>query len=193
VDRVRLYAAIVPPPEEIEQLFRHVGSEHDHCLTWNPRDSVRIGLCNYGSLTQLDVDNLSDRLRTGLAEIAPFAIWFAGGDALEHEGDDSVTVKVKGALEELRALALMMADSARREGLLVDRRWYEPQAQIARVNSATTVPSLQNVVDRLADYRGTPWTVFEVSLIETRVTPEPVASQKFDVIDTLPLKCQPSS
>jgi 2'-5' RNA ligase len=188
VERVRVHAAIVPPTEEVDHLFRHVGAAYDRSLTWNPQDSVRIGLCNYGNLTQMDVDNLSTRLTAGLAEIAPLAIWFAGGGALEHEGDDSITVKVKGALEELRALALTMADAARREGLLVDRRWYEPQAQIARINPATTVPRLQSVVNRLADYRGTPWTVSEVLLIETRTTPEPVGSQRFDVIGTLSLR-----
>jgi 2'-5' RNA ligase len=185
VSDVRLYAVVVPPPEEIRQLFTSIGANQDDSLTWNPQDTVRIGLCNFGNVTQQDVDLLTSRLRTAITDLPPPAICFASGAALEREGDDTINVHVAGDLEALRTLALTMCDAARREGFLVDRRWYEPKAQIARINASTTAESLQKVVDRLEAYRGAAWTVREVPFIEPRISSEPVASQGFDILDTL--------
>jgi hypothetical protein len=182
---VRLYAVVVPPPQETRKLLTSIGAHQDDSLTWNPQDTVRIGLCNFGNLTQQDVVLLASRLRTAIVDISPPCIFFAGGAALEREGDDSINVHLAGDLEALRALALTMCDAARREGFLVDRRWYEPKAQIARINAGTTAENLQRIVDRLEAYRGGAWTVLEVSFIEPRISSEPVASQGFDILDTL--------
>jgi 2'-5' RNA ligase len=184
---VRLYAAVVPPAERVEDLFAALDAPHDPSLTWNPPGSVRIGLCNFGNLSHEDLVHLSSRLRTVAVETSPLAISFSGGAALEQEDEDFATVTVDGDLDDLRALALNMADSARRNGLLVDRRWYEPKAQIGRIHAATTAPELQRIVDRLEAYRGAAWTVTEVELVEPRFGHEPAASQAFDVIETLRL------
>jgi hypothetical protein len=184
---VRLYAAVVPPTEQVRHLFAALDVALDQSLTWNPPDTVRIGLCNFGNLSHEDFVHLFSRLRAEAAEASPLSIFFFGGAALENEGEDSVTVKVGGDLEGLRAGALTMADAARRNGLLVDRRWYEPKAQIGRIHATTTAAGLQRIVDVLEAYRGEPWTVTDIALIEPRFGPEPAASRAFDIIDTLHL------
>jgi 2'-5' RNA ligase len=184
---VRLYAAVVPPAECVEDLFAALDAPHDQSLTWNAPGSVRIGLCNFGNLSHEDLVHLSSRLKGVAVESSPLAISFSGGAALEEEDEDFATVKVDGDLDGLRTLALNMADASRRNGLLVDRRWYEPKAQIGRIHATTTAPELQRLVNRLEAYRGSAWTVTEVALIEPRFGDEPAASQAFDIIQTLHL------
>jgi hypothetical protein len=187
VSDVRLYAVVVPPPEEIRQLFTSIGANQDDSVSWNPHDAVRIGLCNFGNVTQQDLELLASRLRTAITDLSPPTICFASGAALEREGDDTVNVHVAGDLEALRTLALTMCDAGRREGFLVDRRWYEPKAQIARINAGTTAESLQGVVDRLEAYRGAAWTVSEVPFIEPRIGSGPGASRAYDILDAVHL------
>jgi 2'-5' RNA ligase len=189
---MRLYAAVVPPQSQVERLFEDLSAHSDDgALTWTAVEAVRIGLCYFGSLTQTDAARLTARVTVKAAELDSFPLRFSGGGALDEEGDDSVWVGLRGDLDQLSALASAMADTARVDGLMVDRRAYRPRFPVARITANTTVPRLQTIVDTLTAYEGDAWNVTELALIEPRLSSEHTAFQSFDVVAVLPLAARP--
>lgn len=191
---MRLYAVVLPPRHDVERLFEHLGAHPgDASLMWDPVEAVRIGLCYFGSLTQTDAHRLAARLAVKASELESLPLRFSGGGALEEEGDNTVWAGLRGDLDQLSALASAMAETARVEGLMVDRRWYRPRASVARINAITTAPRLQMTLDRLSQYDGDPWHVSHITLIEPHLSSEPVSSQLFNIVEALPLTGQPKA
>jgi 2'-5' RNA ligase len=185
---MRLYAVVVPPVEEVRKLLRFVGAHADDSLTWFPADMVRVGLCYFGNLIHSDLMRLTPKLSMEVAGIPSPRLRLAGGDALVEEGDDSVWVSLDGDLDQLRALALSVAEVARRDGFSVDRRSYHPRARIARINAATTAPALQMTLDKLQAYLGDVWSATEVALVQERATTDPSGFPVASTLDALPLQ-----
>jgi 2'-5' RNA ligase len=188
VTSMRLYAVVAPPADEADRLLRGVAAHADPYLTWEPSTAIHVGLAFFGNMVLSDVNRLSNRLAAEVARTDPISLRFAGGSALESEGDDSVWVTVHGDTDELRALAISIAAVARSDGFTVDRRWYQPHARVARIHAATTVPSLQGTLDRLQSYEGLSWSVTEVTLIEAKATSDPSELGAKSVLGTLPLR-----
>lgn len=183
---MRLYAVVIPPLERVNELFRRLRVRNDDSLTWEPPSLVRTGLCSFGNVILADFDRLTTRLSDVAARTAPFDLRFAGGGALEDDGDDSVWAGLGGDVDGLRSLALSISGAARSDGFSVDRRWFRPRARLARINDATTVGDLQQTVEALTAHEGDSWRVAEVALIEARpVTGE--KSQTVKLLEVLPL------
>jgi 2'-5' RNA ligase len=184
---MRLYAVVVPPADEVARLFQSVGAHADETLTWAEAGSIRIGLGYFGNLTNADASRLSARLATELGQVEPLELRFSRGGALEEAGDDTVWVGIEGDKDELRALALKIAEAGRREGFLVDRRWYKPRARLAAINDTTTAAGLETTVARLTAYEGQPWVTTTIQLIEPRKSNDSHAGQPFDTYGSLQL------
>jgi 2'-5' RNA ligase len=185
---MRLYAVVVPPVEEVRKLLRFVGARADDSLTWLPVDTVRIGLCYFGNLIHSDLMRLTPKLSTEVAGIPAPRLRLAGGDALVEEGDDSLWASLDGDLDQLKALAVSVAEVARRDGFAVDRRSYHPRARIARIGPATTAPGLQKTLDRLQAYVGDVWSATEVALVQERATTDTSGFPVSSTLDALPLQ-----
>jgi 2'-5' RNA ligase len=184
---MRVYAVVMPPVDRVDDLFQRLGASHDESLTWEPPSGVRAGICFFGNLILADLHRLATTLSTVIAETSPFDLRFGGGGALGDNRDDSVWTDVGGDVEELRSLERSIANAARSEGLMVDRRWFRPCAQIARINGVTTVDTLQRTLNALLAYEGDPWEVAQVALVEVRAEtgekPQPVS-----ILEVLPLR-----
>jgi 2'-5' RNA ligase len=185
---MRLYAVAAPPVHEVNRLLASVRSQADPCLDWGLPAAVQVGLAFFGNLVLTDLQKLTGLLAAEVAQAEPLSLRFAGGSALEEEGDDSVWVTVEGDTHELRTLAMAIAAAAGREGFTVDRRWYKPHARVARVNAATTVPSLQGTLDRLTAYEGPSWSLTEVTLVEVKASTGLAEAGAMSVLDYLPLR-----
>jgi 2'-5' RNA ligase len=185
---MRLYAVVAPPMDEVNRLLRSVAAPTDSHLTWDVSTAIHVGLAFFGNMILSDVDRLTNRLAAEVALTAPLSLRFAGGTALEHEGDDSVWVTVHGDTPELRALALSIAAVARNDGFAVDRRWYKPHARVGRINADTTVPSLQRTMDRLEAYEGSAWRLTEVTVIEVKAVTDSSGPGTTSVVGSLPLR-----
>ncbi|HEX5532502.1 MAG TPA: 2'-5' RNA ligase family protein [Actinomycetales bacterium] len=184
---MRLYAVVAPPLQEVNRLLGRVASPEDPCLDWDSSTSINVGLAFFGNMVLSDVDRLVKRLAVEIARTAPLTLRFAGGTALETEGDDSVWVTVDGDTSELRALAMSIAAVARTDGFAVDRRWYKPHARIARINDATTLTSLQRTLSLLEAYDGSSWSPTTVTLIEVKAVGDLSAPGGTAVFGSLPL------
>jgi 2'-5' RNA ligase len=184
---MRLYAVVVPPTEEADRLLASVGAPAEGRLDWEPSSAVRVGLDFFGNVILADVERLTEKLAIEVAHCDPLSLRFIGGSALDEDGDDSVWASVSGDVNELRALAMSIAAVGRSEGFTVDRRWYRPRARIARVNAATTVPSLQESLARVQAYEGPRWRVTQVSVIEAKPATTLFGRQAVVELRSLPL------
>lgn len=190
---MRLYAVVVPPADEVARLFQSIGAHADATLTWAEAASIRIGLGYFGNLTNADASRLSARLTAEVGQVKSLELRFSGGGALEETGDDTVWAGVEGDKDELRALALKIAEAGRREGFLVDLRWYKPRARLAAINDTTTAAGLETTVARLTSYEGQPWRATSIALIEPRKSNDSHAGQLFDTYCSLDLLHRPES
>lgn len=184
---MRLYAVVIPPADEVARLFQSVGAHADETLTWAEAASIRIGLGYFGNLTDADVFKLSARLTAEVGKVESLELRFSGGGALEEAGDDTVWAGIEGDKDELRSLALKIAEAGRREGFLVDRRWYKPRARLAAINDTTTAAGLETTVARLTVYEGQAWRTNSIALIEPRKSNDSPAGQLFDTYGSLQL------
>jgi 2'-5' RNA ligase len=187
VASMRLYAVVTPPMDEVNHLLDTVAAPDDSRLIWDPSTAINVGLAFFGNMVLSDVDRLVSRLALEVARTAPLSLRFAGGTALEDDGDDSVWVTVDGDTSALRGLAMSIAAVARSDGFAVDRRWYKPHARIARINDATTVMSLQGTLNLLQAYYGSSWSPAAVTLIETKAAGDLSEPEGRTVYGSLPL------
>lgn len=185
---MRLYAVVRPPVDEVQRLLRHVGARAHDTLTWSPADKVRVDLCFFGNLVHSDLTRLVPKLSTDVARLPPPRLRLVSGDALVGEHDDSVWVGLDGDLDELKALALSLAEVAGKDGFAVDRRLYHPRARIARISAATTAPGLQRTLDKLQSYAGNTWSATEVDLVQERPASDISGLPVTSTLQKLPLQ-----
>jgi hypothetical protein len=124
--------------------------------------------------------------------LAPLTLRFHGGSALVEAGDDSVWAELDGDLEELTAMATVMPRVVHRLGFLIDRRSFRTRVRVARINPATSLEVLENVLARLDGYQGPAWTAHDVALrrrqgrLDASSGDEPTTAA-LDVLHHLPL------
>jgi 2'-5' RNA ligase len=78
---------------------------------------------------------------------------------------------VDGDVEPLAALARRLARAARGLGLEVERRPFRAHLTLGRWRPRAAADGA--LLDRLAGYRGPPWPVRQVELLESRLGPDP--------------------
>jgi 2'-5' RNA ligase len=192
---MRLFAAILPPPELREELVRLVStstapppepprrrftlrrgratadpaatpSTPSPELTVVDAAAVHVHLASFGNVALSDVTALSEALRRGAATWPRHELSLAGGTALEFAGDDAVWAEVDGDLPRLSELAREVSAVGQRLGFFVDRRKFRPRLAVARITDETTAPYLEDVVARLEQHRSPTWTVDRLSLMQ---------------------------
>jgi 2'-5' RNA ligase len=192
---MRLFAAIVPPPELREELVRLVSSSTlpppepprrrftlrrgrpatgvavtpstpSRELTVIDAAALHVHLASFGNVALGDMTALTRALRRGAATWPRHELNLAGGTALEFAGDDAVWAEVDGDLPRLSELAREVSSVGQRLGFFVDRRRFRPGLAVARITDETTAPYLEDVVARLEKHRSPSWTVDRLSLLQ---------------------------
>jgi RNA 2',3'-cyclic 3'-phosphodiesterase len=184
---MRIYAAIVPPRPVLDDLAAVVrsvdgtGEELDPV----PVELVQLHLGGFGNVGVTDRMALQSALKQEAACWAPLTLRFHGGSALVEAGDDSVWAELDGGLEQLTAMATVMSRVVHRLGFLIDRRGFRTRVRVARINPATSLEVLENVLARLDGYQGPAWTAHDVALLRRRSGDEPTTAV-VDVLHHLP-------
>ena len=186
---MRLYAALIPPPEAVEDLAEVVrgalgGSSE---LSLNPPSTLQVHLTNFGNVAHADALALETALGRQSAHWDRPKLQFAGAAALEFPGDVSVWARLDGDTDALHAIARGVPQVVQRLGFLVDRRAFRPWVAVGEITDATTGPGLERIFAALDSYRGALWTVDEISIVRPRRAEEGTPDQPLDVIERLPL------
>jgi len=212
---MRLFAAIVPPRQVVEELSELVGSVRGPApepaqkrgllrrrpprgdggpaadgpapveLDRPPVEEMYIPITGFGNVTLGDSIKLADALRTAAASWPRAEVSFAGAAALEFKGDESVWARLAGDLDGVSRVGRGVPQVVQRLGFFVDRRVFRPWLSVGTITDHTTAPYLERVVEALEQFQGRPWTVEHVHLMRRPADLNDVHS--FEVMEELPL------
>lgn len=166
--RMRLFAAVVPPAREADELGRAVdrlkslpGADD---LRWTGRPGWHYTLAFMGEVDDSLLPELHERLRRAAHRTAPFPLRMHSGG---HFGRRVLWVSAAGGLEDMRLLAERADAAARRSGVsMEEHRRYQVHLTVARSRHDA---DLRPFVDELDTFEGTPWDVTELALVRSNL------------------------
>ncbi|MFF1376544.1 RNA 2',3'-cyclic phosphodiesterase [Streptomyces sp. NPDC058308] len=165
---MRLFAAVLPPDSATRELAaaasalkRLPGADE---LRWTARDGWHFTLAFMAEADDAVVPDLAARLARAAHRTPPFSLALRGGG---HFGDRALWAGVTGDVAALRLLARRADAAARKAGVTMEEhRNYRPHLTLARGRGET---ALGPYADELGAFRGTAWTVGELTLVRSNL------------------------
>jgi 2'-5' RNA ligase len=184
---MRLFAALVPPAEVLDELEAFTGPLRKEWpeLRWAGRDLWHVTVAFYGELDERAYDRLLPRLQRSAARIPVLNLSFAGAGAFPGGGVHArvVWTGVYGDRRPLAQLAASLAGSGRRADS-PDPKPFRPHLTLARCRTPTDVRAL---TEQLASYAGRPWQATAVALIRSHPSATP-PQPRYEILTTYPLR-----
>lgn len=162
-DAVRVFAAVVPPPDARAHLAAAVDAVRDDVLRWSDPAGWHLTLAFYGEAGADTVDELTSRLARAARRHPATQARIAGSGRF---GRTVLWAGVDGDRVVLRGLAGSARAAGRRSGVgTEDRQRFRPHVTLARARGAA---DLRPYVEGLAAYSGPAWSADEVTLFRSR-------------------------
>ncbi|WP_307621124.1 RNA 2',3'-cyclic phosphodiesterase [Streptomyces sp. V3I7] len=166
---MRLFAAVLPPPDvadelaaEVAELKRLPGADG---LRWTGRPGWHYTLAFYGEVGDELVPGLSDRLARAAHRTAPFPLAVSGGGQFGH--GRALWAGAEGDLETLRLLADRSEAAGRKAGMAMgEHRRYKAHLTVARSRDHLDV---RPYVTLLHAFTSRTWTVAELALVRSNL------------------------
>jgi 2'-5' RNA ligase len=160
---MRLFAAILLPPEVAADLEAAVDPHRDDVLRWTTSDSWHLTLAFYGNVEETRVADLKARLTRAAKRYPPLSL------ALGRSGQFSrraLWIGCEGDIAPMRALARTVAAAGRRVGAPAEESRFKAHLTLARARKPT---DLRPYVSTLASYRGPRWNADAVVLVRSHL------------------------
>ncbi|MFD7839646.1 RNA 2',3'-cyclic phosphodiesterase [Streptomyces sp. NPDC059761] len=181
---MRLFAALMPPQQAVEELREAVAPLRDDRLRWTGEAGWHFTLAFMGEVREELLVDLHARLARAAHRTAPFRLRIHGSG---HFGDRALWVGAAGGLDPMRMLAERADAAARRAGVPMEHhRRYSPHLTLAR---SRTGADMHPYVDALAGFEGTSWQVGELSLVRSNLPTGGVPGEqpRYEVVEAWPL------
>lgn len=184
---MRLFVALTPPSDVVEELQERVAALRDleDDLRWSRPEQWHLTLAFLGEVGDDARDELSRRLGRAAGRYPPLTLSFGGGGRFGHR---VLWTRVHGERDRLRRLADSVRAAARRTGLATEQRPYRPHLTLARATTRTI--DLRPLVDALAPYQGRSWTAGVLHLVHSRLGAGPGGTALHEPIRSWPLSGQ---
>jgi 2'-5' RNA ligase len=130
-----------------------------------PPVQMHLPLAKFGNLALTDVDRLTERMESEAKVWQAPRLTFAGGVALEPEGDVSAWVGLSGDIDALNAVTRGVTRTAQGLQLFVDRRVFRPHVRLGSINDQTTTEYLEELLANLEDYESASWWQSKLLLV----------------------------
>lgn len=167
---VRVFVAVVPPPEALAPLVSAVAPVRDLPASWVPPERLHLTLVFLGEVA--DPEPYGAALAAAVAEVAPFELRVRGGGAFPRAQRARVLwAGVEGDVAALTGLARLARRTARAHRIDVERKPYVPHVTVARIRRAGVDATA--AVAALDAVQGEPWPVREVVLMRSVLGPKP--------------------
>jgi RNA 2',3'-cyclic 3'-phosphodiesterase len=160
---VRLFAAILIPPDVVAHLEAAVDPHRDDVLRWTTSDSWHLTLAFYGEVEDTRVADLKSRL-TRAAKRCPMLSLALGGSG--QFSRRALWIGCEGDIAPMRALARSAAAAGRRVGASAEESRFKAHLTLARAPKPT---DLRPYISALASYRGPRWNVDTVALVRSHL------------------------
>jgi 2'-5' RNA ligase len=170
---VRLFVALVPPPEAVAHLAAAVAParERHPGLRWTAPERWHLTLAFLGEVEDRLLPGLGERLQRAARRHGPPALSLAGAGRF---GAQVLWVGVHGETDAVTRLAASAAAAGRRVGLRTadgpGQRPYRPHLTVARAREPV---DLAAAVADLAGYAGPGWTAPALALVRSHLGPAP--------------------
>jgi len=174
---VRLFVALWPPQEVVEELRAAVAAVRDLApgVRWTTPEQWHLTLAFLGEVDEAHGADLEVRLARAAARHAPATLRLAGAGRF---GDRVLFVKVTGDVVPVRHLAASVTAAARRARIDVDERPYRPHLTLARAaarrqhadgGGQDEALRLAPVAAALDAFAGSPWSAGELCLVRSHL------------------------
>ncbi|QYX83166.1 RNA 2',3'-cyclic phosphodiesterase [Streptomyces akebiae] len=175
---MRLFAAVLPPDEVVDELGLVVGELKRLAgadrLRWTAPPGWHFTLAFYGEVEEDVVPELSRRLERAAGRSEPFRLAVRGGGRFGH--GRALWAGAEGDVGALRMLADRAEAAARKAGVpMGEHRRYTPHLTVARSRVDLDVRPYVAVLDAFA---GSPWTVSELALVRSDLPTSGVAGEQ---------------
>jgi RNA 2',3'-cyclic 3'-phosphodiesterase len=171
---VRLFVAIVPPPDVLAEVAAAVGPLQSARaeLRWTGPEDWHLTLAFLGEVSEPVLDDLAARLGRAAARHPLQTLSVRGGGAFPRASRASVLWAGIESDGDLPALAASVAAGARRAGAAPpdEGRRYRPHLTLARSREPA---NLSELTEALAGLRGQAWVATEVRLIRSNLNASP--------------------
>ncbi|TDW89137.1 RNA 2',3'-cyclic phosphodiesterase [Kribbella sp. VKM Ac-2566] len=167
---MRLFVAVVPPQEVVEDLSEFVEPRRDHPdddIRWASDEHWHLTLAFLGEVPDWKTEELEERLELAAKRQKPFELQLAGAGAFPGVPDARVLyVGVRDETESLKHLSMTAKAAANRAGVTVEGRKFTPHVTLARLRRPIDVTRWMRVFDT---YQSPTWTAGSLQLIESRL------------------------
>ncbi len=186
---MRMFAAVVPPEDVLEELEEFLAPRRDaEQLRWSRPESWHLTLAFMASVPDRSYDDLLERLTRAARRRTPFSVSLAGGGAFPDVARAKVLyAAVDGepdAVEELRRLATGARAAAVKAGAPVDGAAFRPHLTLARMSRPIEATRWLRV---LATYHSRPFEVSEAVLVRSFLGEGPGGRPRYETVATFPL------
>ncbi len=188
--RMRLFAAVLPPPAAVKELAAAVGPLHAlpqaGSVRWTGEPTWHLTLSFLGQVDPGDVEALGTRLAGVAAAVDRTPeLRLAGGGRF---GDRALWAGVRGDTRALGELAEEVGAAARATGIDVDDMPFRAHLTLARSGGRNTPTpagvTLAPLVAALADFTGSPWPADTLRLMRSHLG---VGAAHYETVGEWPL------
>ncbi|MEU5215342.1 RNA 2',3'-cyclic phosphodiesterase [Streptomyces sp. NPDC020807] len=186
---MRLFAAVLPPAEQLAELARAADRLHAlpgaDALRWTSRPGWHLTLAFMGEVDEELLPELRTRLARAAHRTPPLPLRLHGGG---HFGRGTLWAGVAGDLDELRLLAERADAAARRAGVAMEEhRRYQAHVTLARSRAGAV--DLRPFLDELAAFEGTRWQARELVLVRSNLPVSGVRGEqpRYEAVESWPL------
>jgi 2'-5' RNA ligase len=180
---MRLFVAVVPPIEVVEDLNEFVEPRREHPdddIRWASDQHWHITLAFLGDVPDWKTEELEERLESAARRQKPFELQLTGAGAFPGVPDARVLYAgVRDDTESLKHLAMTTRAAANRAGVTVEGRKFTPHVTLARLRRPIDVTRWVRVFDT---YASPVWTAGSLRLIASRLGEGPGHSAAYDTV-----------
>ncbi|WP_131741334.1 RNA 2',3'-cyclic phosphodiesterase [Actinomadura roseirufa] len=168
---MRLFVALVPPPDILDELEEAVRPYADEVpeLKWVRRELLHVTLAFLGEADERTLGRLLPRLERAAGRHGRPSLSLAGAGAFPGSGAHArvLWTGLYGDRRTLARLAASVAAAGRRAGTPPDKhRTFRPHLTVARSRRPVDVRPL---LERLSAFAGAPWTADAVHLVRSHL------------------------
>ncbi|GGU17362.1 RNA 2',3'-cyclic phosphodiesterase [Actinomadura livida] len=187
---MRLFVALVPPPDILDELEEAVLPHHDAIpeLRWVRRELLHVTLTFLGEVDDRTLDRLLPRLERAVGRHERMSLSLAGAGAFPGSGAHA-RVLWTGLFGDRRRIARLAASTTaagRRVGTLPDKhRGFRPHLTLARSRKPVDVRPL---VESLSAFAGAAWTADSVQLMRSHLPGKDYSQVTYESLKTWSLR-----
>ncbi|WP_329281589.1 RNA 2',3'-cyclic phosphodiesterase [Streptomyces sp. NBC_00691] len=182
---MRLFAAVLPPRERLDELAHVVDRLHRlpgaDGLRWTSQPGWHLTLAFMGEVDEELLPELRVRLARAAHRTPSFSLRLHGGG---HFGRRALWAGIAGDLDELRLLAERADAAARRAGVAMDEhRRYQAHLTVARARGDAA--DLHPFLDELGTFEGSRWEAGELVLVRSNLPVSGVRGEqpRYETVD----------